>query len=110
MERGALCSGPCGDGFYSIDDACLACPGAAGSLAALLALCLTPGALLFFALRRALCKGKGAAKPGGGDPLANWGFVTAARRSSAEHLIATKALRCTAPAWILTVAESFAKF
>ena len=33
-----------------------------------------------------------------------------ARRSSAEHLIATKALRCTATAWILTVAESFAKF
>ena len=34
----------------------------------------------------------------------------AARRSSAEHLIATKALRCTATAWMLTVAESFAKF
>ena len=33
-----------------------------------------------------------------------------ARRISAEHLIATKALRCTAAAWILTVAESFAKF
>ena len=33
-----------------------------------------------------------------------------ARRSSAEHLIATKALRCTATAWFLTVAESFAKF
>ena len=31
-----------------------------------------------------------------------------ARRSSAEHLIATKALRCTATAWMLTVAESFA--
>ena len=44
--------------------------------------------------------------------LADVGFsvVTAARRSSAEHLIATKALRCTATAWILTVAESFAKF
>ena len=28
-----------------------------------------------------------------------------ARRSSAEHLIATKALRCTAAAWILTVAQ-----
>ena len=27
-----------------------------------------------------------------------------ARRSSAEHLIATKALRCTATAWMLTVA------
>ena len=26
----------------------------------------------------------------------------------AEHLIATKALRCTATAWMLTVAESFA--
>ena len=37
----------------------------------------------------------------------SWVF---ARRSSAEHLIATKALRCTATAWILTVAESFAKF
>ena len=35
------------------------------------------------------------------------GFV--ARHSSAEHLIATKALRCTATAWMLTVAESFAK-
>ena len=33
-----------------------------------------------------------------------------ARRSSAEHLIATKAPRCTATAWILTVDESFAKF
>ena len=33
-----------------------------------------------------------------------------ARRSSAEHLIATKALRCTATAWMLTAAESFAKF
>ena len=33
-----------------------------------------------------------------------------ARRSSAEHLIATKALRCTATAWMLTVAESLAKF
>ena len=33
-----------------------------------------------------------------------------ARRRSAEHLIATKALRCTATAWILIVAESFAKF
>ena len=33
----------------------------------------------------------------------------AARRSSAEHLIATKALRCTATAWMLTVAESLAK-
>ena len=33
----------------------------------------------------------------------------AARRSSAEHLIATKALRCTATAWMLIVAESFAK-
>ena len=33
-----------------------------------------------------------------------------ARRSSAEHLIATKALRCTATARILIVAESFAKF
>ena len=33
-----------------------------------------------------------------------------ARRSSAEHLIATKALHRTATAWILTVAESFAKF
>ena len=33
-----------------------------------------------------------------------------ARRSSAVHLIATKALRCTATAWNLTVAESFAKF
>ncbi len=32
----------------------------------------------------------------------------AARRSSAEHLIATKAPRCTATAWMLTVAESFA--
>ena len=32
-----------------------------------------------------------------------------ARRSSAEHLIATKALRCTATARKLTVAESFAK-
>ena len=31
------------------------------------------------------------------------------RRSSAEHLIATKALRCTATAWMLTAAESFAK-
>ena len=28
-----------------------------------------------------------------------------ARRSSAEHLIATKALRCTATAWILIVAQ-----
>ena len=33
-----------------------------------------------------------------------------ARRSSAEHLIATKALRCTATAWMLIVAESFAIF
>ena len=33
-----------------------------------------------------------------------------ARRSSAEHLIATKALLCTATAWMLTAAESFAKF
>ena len=33
-----------------------------------------------------------------------------ARRSSAEHLIATKALRCTATTWMLTAAESFAKF
>ena len=33
-----------------------------------------------------------------------------ARQSFAEHLIATKALRCTATAWMLTVAESFAKF
>ena len=33
-----------------------------------------------------------------------------ARRSSAEHLIATKALRCTATAWMLIVAQSFAKF
>ena len=32
-----------------------------------------------------------------------------ARRSSAEHLIATKAPRCTATAWMLIVAESFAK-
>ena len=36
--------------------------------------------------------------------------VRTARRSSAEHLIATKALRCTATAWMLTAAESFAKF
>ena len=36
--------------------------------------------------------------------------ATTARRSSAEHLIATKALRCTATAWMLTAAESFAKF
>ena len=36
--------------------------------------------------------------------------VLVARRSSAEHLIATKALRCTATAWMLTVAESLAKF
>ena len=36
-----------------------------------------------------------------------WGM---ARQSFAEHLIATKALRCTATAWMLTVAESFAKF
>ena len=36
----------------------------------------------------------------------NW-----ARRRSAEHLLATKALRlCTATAWMLIVAESFAKF
>ena len=34
----------------------------------------------------------------------------AARRSSAERLIATKALRCTATAWILTFAESSANF
>ena len=27
-----------------------------------------------------------------------------------QHLIATKALRCAATAWMLTVAESFAKF
>ena len=33
-----------------------------------------------------------------------------ARRRSAEHLLTTKALRCTAATWILTVAESFAKF
>ena len=33
-----------------------------------------------------------------------------ARRSSAEHLIATNALRRTATAWMLTVAERFAKF
>ena len=33
-----------------------------------------------------------------------------ARQSSAEHPIATKAPRCTATAWMLTVAESFAKF
>ena len=34
-------------------------------------------------------------------------FVTFnhARRSSAEHLIATKVLRCTATAWILIVAQ-----
>ena len=32
-----------------------------------------------------------------------------ARRGSAEHPIATKALRCTATAWMLTAAESFAK-
>ena len=38
------------------------------------------------------------------------GLAFYARRSSAEHLIATKALRCTATAWMLTVAESFAKF
>ena len=38
------------------------------------------------------------------------GLAFYARRSSAEHLIATKALRCTATAWILIVAESFAKF
>ena len=36
--------------------------------------------------------------------------ATTARRSFAEHLIATKALRCTATAWMLIVAESFAKF
>ena len=29
-----------------------------------------------------------------------------ARRSSAEHLVATKALRCTATAWTLIAAES----
>ena len=34
----------------------------------------------------------------------------ARRRSSAEHLLATKALRCTATAWNLTVAERLAKF
>jgi len=33
-----------------------------------------------------------------------------ARRSSAEHLIATKALRCTATARMLIAAERFAKF
>ncbi len=33
-----------------------------------------------------------------------------ARRSSAKHPIATKALRCTATAWNLIVADSFAKF
>ena len=37
-------------------------------------------------------------------------YDTFARRSSAEHLIATKALRCTAAARMLTAAESFAKF
>ena len=37
------------------------------------------------------------------------GFGLYARRSSAEHLVATKALRCTATARKLTVAESFAK-
>ena len=36
--------------------------------------------------------------------------VLVARRSSAEHLSTTKALRCTATAWMLIVAESFAKF
>ena len=39
------------------------------------------------------------------------GWVPAwARRTFAEHLIATQALRCTATAWILTFAESFANF
>ena len=33
------------------------------------------------------------------------GNAGTARRSSVEHLIATKALRCTAMAWILTVAQ-----
>ena len=36
--------------------------------------------------------------------------ATTARRSSAEHLIATKALRCTATARMLIAAERFAKF
>ena len=38
------------------------------------------------------------------------GFIAAgsARRSSAEHLIATKALRCTAMAWIFIPAYCFA--
>ena len=36
--------------------------------------------------------------------------LAAARRGSAEHLTATKALRCTATAWMLIAAESFAKF
>ena len=57
----------------------------------------------------ALEDGRSPAKNAGAAAgVAAAGFT--ARRSSAEHLIATKALRCTATAWVLTVAESFAKF
>ena len=44
--------------------------------------------------RRALSRGYRAAN-----------FTRAARQSFAEHLIATKALRCTATAWMLIVAQ-----
>ena len=60
--------------------------------------------------------GGGNASPKGGAPSNQPSYSQAqsygykARRSSAEHLIATKALRCAATAWSLTVAESFAKF
>ena len=42
-------------------------------------------------------------------PISLANRLLTARRSSAEHLIATKALRCTATARMLIVAESFAK-
>ncbi len=43
-----------------------------------------------------------------GGKFVKLGRKLQARRSSAEHPIATKAPRCTATAWMLTVAESFA--
>ena len=50
------------------------------------------------------------AEPPAGSPGAPGAVLFHARRGSAEHPIATKAPRCTATAWMLTVAESFAKF
>ena len=55
--------------------------------------------------------GRVVARVSADDPLLEPKLIwEVARRSSAEHLIATKALCCTATARMLTVAESFAKF